>query len=127
MSVKDLLTQKKIERDDKREAERVRNLREAEIHRDRLTAAIEKIDEALEGLDVENMERGQWKIKYGRDTVYVECRYHLEEVRYCDECRGEKEWCIKVGIGTRAINVPDQYTSVDSFEESLSNFLLHLS
>ena len=127
MSVKDLLNQKAAEREAKREEERRRNLREAEAHRDALTKAIDKIAEDLEGLDVTPLERGQWKIRYSRYTVYVECRYHLDEVRYCDEMRPEKQWCLKVGIGTRAINVPEMYCGVDSFAENLSNFLLSLT
>lgn len=127
MNVKQLLAEKQAKRDADREEERRRMIHEANIHRDKLTAALEIITDALEGLDVTELGRGQWKINWSGRTVYVECRYHLERFRPCDECREEEEWCIKVGLSTRAINVPEMYSGVDSFAENLSDFLLRLN
>lgn len=127
MSVKDMLEQKQRERAEKRAEEQRQMMREAAAHRDKLTAAIEKIDEDLEGLDVTKLDRGQWKIRFGRDNVYLECRWHLDKVRYCDEMPEQDVWCLKVGLSTRAINVPDCYCGVDGFAEYLSDYLLRLS
>lgn len=126
MSVKDMLEQKQRERAEKRAEEQRLMMREAAAHRDQLTAAIEKIDEDLEGLDVTKLDRGQWKIRFGRDTVYVECRWHYEE-EYDYDDRRVMAWNLKVGLSTREINVPDCYCGVDGFAEYLSDYLLRLS
>lgn len=131
MSVRSLLDNKIEVRRTKVAQEERRAIAEATLHKQQFEAAVSKIAEDLEGLDVVQLNDGLFKVNY-KDfyrsvKVWVEVGWHLEEVSYCDECRGEKEWRLKVAIATQAVNNPDMYCSVDSFAEHFSDFLLRLS
>lgn len=127
MSVKELLDKKIADREEKREAERQRALRESERQRDQLKKVCDQIEASLEGLVWRKLQhRGEYHVRYMRHNVYIEARWHRDKVRYADDCPEEDVDVLKIGISTRAVNCAECYLCADTFEDSFANFLLQL-